>query len=706
MTDTFIGRQVDEYRLEELLGRGGMARVYRGLDVRLRRYAAVKLIDTPFQANDDYIKRFEIEAQSIAQLQHPNIVNVYRYGEDGGLIYIAMQYIEGADLGTVIDGFAADGDFMENVDVQRITREIASALDYAHSRGVIHRDVKPSNIMLNKSGQAILTDFGLALMTDVGTVGEIFGSPHYIAPEQAVSSKAVVPQSDLYSLGVVLFEMFTNVLPFDAPEPLDLAMQHMSDPPPSPRQFRPDLNVAVEGVILKALAKKPEDRFQTGVELANALDTALTRIRTRTPSSSRKSVLDRVEFQMEANPLPAIPAAVAASPPTRPNRHTPSVVSSLPPTIPAASQGSSTRWARYIIGVVMLLAIISAGVLLLIDGNDDDLPASSNNPTEMMSPTIIVAEATDSPEPPTATPFPISTVALVQTPTSTQPPPPTSTATPPPLPTPVTPTVVALAPSRYELLLTRIEGNKGLILTNTGSSAFPLASFQALVKDDIFAGAGWNVGSLSTNECVRVWDSKELESSDFAANDTKALAAVLECDRVAGEWLAVEGDKRFWREAFTVLLDGNPSVTCSKEQTSCHIAIFIDSSMEAVLSLTRTEGKHGLYVTNTGVTPFPLSAFMAQLKNHDFVPDEWSAVVLQSGQCVRVWDKKEVEKDSFSTREAEFLSRFGGCQQVVGEVLTREGGERFWREDYDVLIDGIQVASCDKDVDTCEVRWQ
>ncbi|MCP4601634.1 MAG: serine/threonine protein kinase, partial [Proteobacteria bacterium] len=203
MNDSLLEQQLDEYRLETLLGQGGMARVYRALDVRLNRYTAVKVIDTPFRADSDYILRFEREAQAIAQLEHPHIVSVYRYGEDDGLLYIAMQYIEGSDLGSVLDSYQQGLEFIEPKDAQRIIREVCLALDYAHSKGVVHRDIKPANIMLDEQGAVFLTDFGLALISEIGTRGEIFGSPHYISPEQAISSAGAVPQSDLYAVGII-----------------------------------------------------------------------------------------------------------------------------------------------------------------------------------------------------------------------------------------------------------------------------------------------------------------------------------------------------------------------------------------------------------------------------------------------------------------------------------------------------------------------
>ncbi len=273
--DSLLGRQLDEYRLEALLGHGGMARVYRGLDTNLERHVAIKVIDTPFQSDSDHIARFKREAQAIAQLEHPNIVRLYRYGEADGLLYMAMQYIKGADLGSVLARHRSGETSMSPEEASRIVREVCQALDYAHKRGVIHRDIKPSNIMLDEEGHIILTDFGLALMAELGTRGEIFGSPYYMSPEQAMSSANVVPQSDLYSVGAILYEMFTEQPPFDAEDPLEVAMQHMSASPRPPRELRPEISPELEAVILKALAKEPGERYQSGAELAQALDQAL-----------------------------------------------------------------------------------------------------------------------------------------------------------------------------------------------------------------------------------------------------------------------------------------------------------------------------------------------------------------------------------------------------------------------------------------------
>ncbi|MEW5961000.1 MAG: serine/threonine-protein kinase, partial [Chloroflexota bacterium] len=307
-----LGQQLDEYRLEALEGQGGMARVYRGVDVRLNRRVAIKVIDTPFRTDSDYVMRFQREAQAIAQLEHPHIVRLYRYGEALGVLYIAMQHIEGKNLHSLIAKHRQERAFIPAEEVSRIIRQVGQALDYAHSQGVIHRDVKPSNIMLNKEGTVFLTDFGLALLTEVGTRGEILGSPHYIAPEQAMSSANVTPQSDLYAVGVILYEMLTGELPFEAGEPLEIAMLHMTEPPPAPGELRPGLSRPVEAVLLKALAKKPEERYASGAALAEALDEAL-RSAPISDAPAGASLPVRAEAAKAAG-LPPIPAAVAPQP--------------------------------------------------------------------------------------------------------------------------------------------------------------------------------------------------------------------------------------------------------------------------------------------------------------------------------------------------------------------------------------------------------
>lgn len=342
MNDPLIGNQIHQYRVDALLGRGGMARVYRGWDTRLKRYVALKVVDSPFRTDTDAVNRFHREAQTIANLKHPNIIGIHHFGEADDVLYMAMPFVEGADLGQVLAQYRKNKERIAARDALRIIREVCSALDYAHQQGVIHRDVKPSNILLDKDGRAILSDFGLVLLTETGTRGEIFGSPHYIAPEQAISSAKAVPQSDLYSVGVILYEMFTGRLPFDSEEPIEIALKHLQDDIPAPRLVRPDIPEALEKVILTALAKDPAARYPSGKLLADALQTAL---------KGEKST-----------PRLSIPQIVEQNKPVLPN--------SMPrPTLSRwriAKPKSGSPFFYFLLGALTTLVVILAEIYLFV----------------------------------------------------------------------------------------------------------------------------------------------------------------------------------------------------------------------------------------------------------------------------------------------------------------------------------------------------
>lgn len=276
--DPLIGTQLGDYKIRRLLGQGGMARVYLGHDSVLQRDAAVKVVDPHFVRDDEreeYRERFLREARAIARLHHPHIVGVYQFGQSDDLYYMAMVFVEGRDLRYILKDHAAAGTHMASADILRIITDVADALDYAHQAGVIHRDVKPSNIMVGADGHAVLTDFGLVLNVPEGTIGTTFGSVHYIAPEQAESSRMAVPQSDLYGLGVVLYEMLAGRVPFDDTSIMSVALKQLNEPPPPPSTFNRDLSPAVEAMVLKALAKEPSQRYQTGADFVAALERAL-----------------------------------------------------------------------------------------------------------------------------------------------------------------------------------------------------------------------------------------------------------------------------------------------------------------------------------------------------------------------------------------------------------------------------------------------
>ena len=301
-TDPLIGKKLGDYKILSMLGRGGMSRVYRGYDENLDRFAAVKVISGDFAttSEEEYTRRFQIEARAIARLRHPNIVGVYQFGRIEGIYYMAMVFLEGKDLRQLLKEYSDRNHRIPYPETLRIVRDVAGALDYAHEQGVIHRDIKPSNIMLERqSGRAILMDFGLALSVHEGTTGDTFGSAHYIAPEQAVSSAKAVPQSDLYSLGVVLYETLAGKVPFDDPSAMSVALKHLNDTPPPLSLYNPDVPPQVEAVVMRMLDKNPGRRYATGAQVIFALEEAFDRAGLLRPSqlATAPSILTMLDSQ-------------------------------------------------------------------------------------------------------------------------------------------------------------------------------------------------------------------------------------------------------------------------------------------------------------------------------------------------------------------------------------------------------------------------
>jgi len=274
------GSRIGQYEVLELLGRGGMAEVYRGRHTRLDRTVAIKVLSANLAAEGDFRKRFEREAQSVAALKHSNIVGVFDFGDVEGLYFMVMEFVTGQTLAQFLEQSGA----LPLEQVLPMMRDIASALDYAHAQGIIHRDIKPSNIMLepitvrqsNSLGlRAILTDFGIAklMRSEGGTKTEgLTGTLDYMAPEQIRVSHDLDGRADVYALGVVFYVMLTGQLPFTGDNPAAILMGHLQEMPPDPRQFTPDLPDYAAFALLRALAKMPADRYTTAGELVRALE--------------------------------------------------------------------------------------------------------------------------------------------------------------------------------------------------------------------------------------------------------------------------------------------------------------------------------------------------------------------------------------------------------------------------------------------------
>jgi serine/threonine-protein kinase len=269
-----IGENVGPYRIVEKLGQGGMATVFKAYHPALDRYVAIKVLHPAFREDPNFLARFQREARIVAKLDHPNIVPIYDFSEHRGHPYLVMRFIEGQTLKTRLQ----DGP-LGLEEVQRVMEAVGDALAYAHRQGILHRDIKPSNIILAPEGQIYLTDFGLARMAEAGesTLSRdmMVGTPQYISPEQAKGETRLDARTDIYSLGVVLYELLVGRVPFQADTPYAVIHDHIFTPLPLPRDLKPDLPEPLERMLLKALAKDPDDRFQTIEEMMEAFRTAL-----------------------------------------------------------------------------------------------------------------------------------------------------------------------------------------------------------------------------------------------------------------------------------------------------------------------------------------------------------------------------------------------------------------------------------------------
>ena len=256
------GTTIGPYRVVSELGRGGMATVYKAHQAALARYVAIKVLPEFFATEPGFKERFQQEAVAVANLRHPNIPAVFDYGETDGVTYIVSEFVDGGTLTEQL------GKPLPVEYAIELLTPLAGALDYAHSRGVLHRDVKPSNVLLEHDGTPILSDFGLAKMMTgsqkgLTQSGMIVGTPEYMAPEQCEGAPDLTPAADLYALAVVAYEMLTGRPPFTAETPVAVIMAQINNTLPPPRQLNPELSEAVEKVLLKALAKEPKDRYRT-----------------------------------------------------------------------------------------------------------------------------------------------------------------------------------------------------------------------------------------------------------------------------------------------------------------------------------------------------------------------------------------------------------------------------------------------------------
>lgn len=408
------------YQIKSKLGQGGMGSVYHAYDPRFKRQVALKLLDQRYSHEKNFRRRFEREAQAVARIDHPRIVPIYDYGEDEGHLFLVMPLMEGGTLKQRMT--AGRLTVAEAVDV---IRQIAPALATTHQLGMVHRDLKPDNILFDQYGNAYVSDFGIVRVAEGGTsltAGALIGTPAYMSPEQVGSVKEIDGRSDIYSLGVILFEMLSGKRPYEADSGLAVALKHLTEPIPSILAVAPDLPVGAEAIIERALQKEPALRYQT----VNDLVADLENIETLSPFKAEQT-----------------PALVSAT------------TQKLPKTEPAATPPSQRRWLGVALVVAVLLMGGSMGGYFLRGGS---APIPTPTATALAAAPIATDTATFTAVP---SPAPTATQTATVTPTPTQTP--TPTLTTPPLTTPATETATpTFTPTPAPVLILQVIDRQNL----------------------------------------------------------------------------------------------------------------------------------------------------------------------------------------------------------------------------------------------------
>jgi serine/threonine protein kinase len=353
------GQNLGPYRIIAQLGQGGMATVFKAYHARLDRFVAIKMMHQAFLEDTAFLARFEREAQIVARLEHSHIVPVYDFSDFNGQPYLVMKFVEGHTLKALLSKGP-----LPLSEILRIMTAVGDALDYAHTQGVLHRDIKPSNIMVDVNNVPHLTDFGLARIAQAGesTLSQdmLLGTPHYISPEQAMGRKDLDSQTDLYSLGVILYELIVGRVPFSADTPYAIIHDHIYRPLPLPSSVNPEIPSAVENVLLKALAKEPSDRYETAARLVGTLreaaqDTNLIDLKSDRASTSAVSIA-KLRDQQDASGT------------FTPNLSTSLIPSPLPSASvtmqQAARSPSGSRWVLAGLIALVFICIASVGVAL------------------------------------------------------------------------------------------------------------------------------------------------------------------------------------------------------------------------------------------------------------------------------------------------------------------------------------------------------
>jgi serine/threonine-protein kinase len=417
---TWIGRTLSgRYRIDALLGQGGMSAVYKATDPNLKRVVAIKLIHPHLSTDSSFLQRFESEASAVASLRHSNIVQVYDFNNDNGIYYMVLEFIPGETLQDRLKRLAADGRRLSIEEAINFTINIADAVGYAHQRGMVHRDIKPANIMLDVQGQAILMDFGIVkiLGGDSHTsTGAVVGTARYMSPE-LIRGEVADHRSDLYSLGVTLYEMLSGRTPFVADSAMTLMMMHLNDPIPNVRGFRQDVPPELVRILERLLAKDRNARYQSAAELTADLRRALAHLGAATTISTPEVPADKT---IASRLDPALAAGRTTGPQPNPSPTSASYV--RPATTPSSSSRRTLLFGGIALFAIACLAVIAVAARFAISGLGSAPPVPTSTQTLLIpTATSIVTEA------PVAVVLATDTPGVIATDT------PTATATYPPL---------------------------------------------------------------------------------------------------------------------------------------------------------------------------------------------------------------------------------------------------------------------------------
>ena len=445
---TWIGYKLnDRYLIEQELGAGGMSAVYRATDPNLKRVVAVKLIHPHLSSNPDFVRRFEVEASSVAQLRHPNIVQVYDFNHDGDTYYMVLEFVPGESLQDRLKRLNQEGRKLSMDQVIDLAAKICDAVDYAHKRGLVHRDIKPANVMINVQGEPILMDFGIVKIlggTQHTATGAVVGTAIYMSPEQ-IRGEHADHRADIYSLGVMLYEMVSGKPPYDADSAMTIMMKHLNDPIPDVSVHTANAPAGIKNVLARALAKSTTERYQSAGQMAadlRALKGQPAGMTAPPPSSTMVETPAPASTFVEAAPKPQTrapeatyvePAAArsqVSAPAGRGTAVEGSAVRAAPKPASPAAPAKKTPNRMLLIGggagVIAILACIILGAVfiprLLGGGGEETTPTTESVaalPSETPAPTDVPPTPTTAP--PTATTAPTDTPTITPTPTATTP---------------------------------------------------------------------------------------------------------------------------------------------------------------------------------------------------------------------------------------------------------------------------------------------